>query len=41
MNRFCLFASLEEGVQAARRFSIEAPEPGDYNVVEVLEAHHS
>jgi hypothetical protein len=39
-NKFCLFGSLDEAVQAARRFSVEEPEPGDYYVVEVLEAPH-
>jgi hypothetical protein len=35
-NRFCLFETLEEELAAARRFSVEEPEPGDYYVVEVL-----
>jgi hypothetical protein len=36
-NTHCLFATLEEAVAGAARFSIEQPEPGDYYVIEVLE----
>ena len=36
-NAHCLFASLEDAVAGAGRFSIEQPEPGDYYVIEVLE----
>jgi hypothetical protein len=36
-NEFCLFATVEAATAAARAFSVEEPEPGDYFVVEVLE----
>jgi len=36
-NEQCLFATLDAAIDAARRFSIDQPEPGDYYVVEVLE----
>ena len=36
-NRHCLFATFDDAVAAARTFSIDEPEPGDYFVVEVLE----
>lgn len=36
-NAHCLFATEQEAIAAARRFSIAQPEPGDYYVVEVLE----
>jgi hypothetical protein len=36
-NRHCLLDTLEEACEAASRFSIEQPEPGDYYVAEVLE----
>lgn len=36
-NEHCLFATLDAARDAARRFSIDQPEPGDYYVVEVLE----
>ena len=36
-NEHCLFRSLEDAVSGATRFSIEQPEPGDYDIVEVLE----
>jgi hypothetical protein len=35
-NSHCLFDTLEQAVEAARRFSIEQPEPGKYYVAEVL-----
>jgi hypothetical protein len=37
-NEHCLFDTEEDAAAAAKRFSIEEPEPGDYYVVEVLEA---
>jgi hypothetical protein len=36
-NLHCLFSSLDDAIAAAKRFSVEQPEPGDYFVVEVLE----
>jgi len=38
VNACCLFHSLETALAGATRFAIEQPEPGDYYVVEVLEA---
>jgi hypothetical protein len=38
VNEYCLFRTKEEAIAGAKRFSIEQPEPGDYYVVEVLEA---
>ena len=38
VNQYCLFDSLEAAIAGAIRFSVEQPEPGDYYVVEVLEA---
>jgi hypothetical protein len=35
VNRYCLVASAQEGIELARRFSISEPEPGPYCVVEV------
>ncbi len=35
VNRYCLIDRLEDAIAAARRFSIEQPEPGSYYVVEV------
>ena len=37
VNRHCLLPTLEEANNAAARFSVEQPEPGDYYVAEVLE----
>jgi hypothetical protein len=37
VNEHCLMKTLEAAVAAARRFSLEEPEPGPYYVVEVLE----
>ena len=37
VNRYCLFHSLDDAKEAALRFSIDEPEPGDYYVAEVLE----
>ena len=37
-NEYCLFDSLEAAIAGASRFSVEQPEPGDYYVIEVLEA---
>ena len=36
VNDFCLINDIELAVSAARRFSIEQPEPGDYFVVQVF-----
>jgi hypothetical protein len=38
VNAHCLFPALEDAIAGAARFAIEQPEPGDYYVVEVLEA---
>ncbi len=38
-NEFCLFATEAAATDGAQAFSIQEPEPGDYYVVEVLEAH--
>lgn len=38
MNEHCLFPGLREAIAGAERFAAEQPEPGDYHVVEVLEA---
>ena len=35
INRFCLVNSEPEGIELARLFSIEKPEPGPYAVIEV------
>ncbi len=35
-NQFCLLPDLDTAVAAARRFSVEQPEPGPYVVIEVL-----
>lgn len=40
-NSHCLFRTLAEAVAAAALFSVGQPEPGDYYVVEVLEAGRS
>jgi hypothetical protein len=37
-NEYCLFDSLAAAIAGATRFSVEQHEPGDYYVVEVLEA---
>jgi hypothetical protein len=37
-NEFCLFSSLDAAIGAADKFSVDQPEPGDYYVVQVLEA---
>jgi hypothetical protein len=37
-NAHCLFETLGEAIAGAQRFAVEQPEPGDYFVVEVLEA---
>jgi hypothetical protein len=37
-NAVCLFPTLEAALAGADRFSRDQPEPGDYYVVEVLEA---
>ena len=37
VNEFCLLATEEAAMAAAKRFSVEQPEPGDYYVVEVLQ----
>jgi hypothetical protein len=37
-NEFCLFPRLTEAIAGAERFAAEQPEPGDYYVIEVLEA---
>lgn len=37
VNRHCLVSTADEGYAAAKRCSIEQPEPGDYYMVEVLE----
>jgi hypothetical protein len=34
----CLFATVEAAIGGARQFAREQPEPGDYYVLEVLEA---
>jgi hypothetical protein len=36
-NEFCLFPSRDAAAAAARSFSLEQPEPGDYYVIQVLE----
>ena len=38
VNEYCLFPELREAIAGAERFALEQPEPGDYYVVEVLEA---
>ena len=38
VNEFCLFSSLDAALAGADAFSVEQPEPGDYYVVQVLEA---
>jgi hypothetical protein len=38
VNEFCLFSSLSAALAGADAFSKEQPEPGDYYVVQVLEA---
>ena len=38
VNRYCLLDSLEAAEEAARRFSLEQPEPGTYYVLQVLRA---
>jgi hypothetical protein len=35
-NQFCLLPDLDTAVSAAKRFSVEQPEPGPYVVLEVL-----
>jgi hypothetical protein len=40
-NEFCLFAPVEAASAAATAFFAEEPEPGDYDVVEVLEDRRS
>jgi hypothetical protein len=37
-NEYCLFATEAAAAASAQAFSVEEPEPGDYYVVEVLEA---
>ena len=37
-NSHCLLDTLEQATEAARRFSVEQPEPGNYYVAEVLRA---
>jgi hypothetical protein len=37
-NNYCLLATESEATAAALEFSIDEPEPGDYYVIEVLEA---
>lgn len=39
VNEFCLFNCLDAAVVGADAFSVDQPEPGDYYVVQVLEAH--
>jgi hypothetical protein len=39
VNEYCLFPGLPEAIAGAERFAVEQPEPGDYYVVEVLEAN--
>ena len=36
VNRYCLLDDLTTAIEAARRFSIEKPEPGMYYVAEVF-----
>jgi len=36
VNKYCLLDDLDSSLEAARRFSVEQPEPGDYYVVQVL-----
>jgi hypothetical protein len=38
-NEFCLFGTEAAATAGAQAFSVQQPEPGDYYVVEVLEAH--
>ncbi len=38
VNEFCLFSSLDAALAGADAFSVQQPEPGDYYVVQVLEA---
>ena len=38
VNCHCLVNALPEALAIAERFSVEQPEPGDYYVIEVLEA---
>ncbi len=35
VNRYCLLDEMEQALQAASRFSLEQPEPGDYYVIQV------
>lgn len=38
IEEFCLFGTEATATAGAQAFSVEEPEPGDYYVVEVLEA---
>ena len=40
-NEHCLFSTEAAATAAARSFSVEEPEPGDYYVVEVLESQRA
>lgn len=41
VNRYCLVNTAVEGIELARRFSIDQPEPGAYCAVEVWREMHS
>jgi hypothetical protein len=41
VNQYCLLPTAEEAHSAAKRFSVEQPEPGDYYLAEVLEAERA
>ena len=41
VNRYCLLDEPEQAAEAARRFSVEHPEPGVYYVVQVFRAARS
>lgn len=38
VNEYCLFSSVDAALAGADLFSLEQPEPGDYYVIQVLEA---